>query len=215
MLIIKGNNKIKHNIDDKLLYSAHMESGAPRASLRGRSSCSSVTDTTHHLSAHLLWRSSTCTHHAVVVDELQLVVRQDVAPVVHQVQSHLSGGHARLTARPPSAHGEQSSNVQLLLSCGRPWTEEEKENEKCPDYPRRTSANPQHGSRWAEPEQVAPGAAEEPNRANVYFYVLIRQLILQLVEIYSTRVRWAWKKKTRDDFLRWCLLILCKPAIQL
>lgn len=121
------------------------------------------------LSAHLLWLSSTCTHHAVVVDELQLVVGQDVAPVVHQVQGHLSGGHARLTARPASAHGEQRSDVQLLLACRRPWPEEEKDYERCPEErrvasgwavcPRRTRAHYQHGSRWAEPEQLDPGAA--------------------------------------------------------
>ena len=57
------------------------------------------------------------THHAVVVDELQLVVRQDVSPVVDQVQGHLGRGEAGLTPRPTTAHGEQSSNVQLLLTC--------------------------------------------------------------------------------------------------
>lgn len=72
----------------------------------------------------------TCTHHAVVVDQLQLVVRQNVAPVVHQVQRHLRGGHARLAAGPAPAHGEQSSDVQLLLSCGRPGPEEEEKGDE-------------------------------------------------------------------------------------
>lgn len=81
---------------------------------------------------------STCTHHAVVVDQLQLVVGQNVAPVVHQVQRHLRRGHARLAAGPAPAHGEQSSDVQLLLSCGRPWPEEEKRDERQPEEPRRS-----------------------------------------------------------------------------
>lgn len=82
--------------------------------------------------------ASTCTHHAVIVDQLQLVVGQNVAPVVHQVQRHLRRGHARLAARPAPAHGEQSSDVQLLLSCGRPWPEEEKRDERQPEKPRRS-----------------------------------------------------------------------------
>lgn len=81
-------------------------------------------------------RACTRTHHAVVVDQLQLVVGQNVAPVVHQVQRHLRGGHARLAAGPAPAHGEQSSDVQLLLSCGRPRPEEEKGDERQPDEPR-------------------------------------------------------------------------------
>lgn len=81
---------------------------------------------------------STCTHHAVVVDQLQLVVGQNVAPVVHQVQRHLRRGHARLAAGPASAHGEQGADVQLLLSCGRPWPEEEQGDERQPQEPRRS-----------------------------------------------------------------------------
>lgn len=83
-------------------------------------------------------RASAGTHHAVVVDQLQLVVGQNVAPVVHQVQRHLRRGHARLAAGPAPAHGEQGSDVQLLLSCGRPWPEEEKGDERHPEEPRRS-----------------------------------------------------------------------------
>ncbi|KAI9532134.1 hypothetical protein NQZ68_034339, partial [Dissostichus eleginoides] len=74
------------------------------------------------------------------------------------VQGHLSGGHTRLPAGPASAHGEQRSDVQLLLACGGPWPEEEKEDERCPkeehclpagcaSYPRRTSPHHRHDSR--------------------------------------------------------------------
>ena len=56
------------------------------------------------------------THHTVVVNQLQLVVRQYVRPLIHQVQSHLSGGEAGLSAGPASAHGEQGSDVELLLA---------------------------------------------------------------------------------------------------
>lgn len=79
--------------------------------------------------------SSSGTHHAVVVDQLQLVVRQDVGPVVDQVQGHLGRGQARLAPRPAPAHGEQGSDVQLLLPCGRRRPEEEKEGQRGPEEP--------------------------------------------------------------------------------
>ena len=50
------------------------------------------------------------------MDELQLIVWQDVGAVVDQVQGHLGRGEAGLTPRPTTAHGEQSSDVQLLLT---------------------------------------------------------------------------------------------------
>ena len=100
----------------------------------------------------------TRTHHAVVVDELQLVVGQDVAPVVDQVQRHLRRGQARLAAGPAAAHGEQGADVELLLPCRRPRPEEEEEKagERQPEQPRSASGNQQHGSRWAEPGRAGP-----------------------------------------------------------
>lgn len=62
--------------------------------------------------------STLCTHHAVVVDQLQLVLRQDVRAVVDQVQGELSAGQTGLTPGPAAAHGEERSDVQLLLPCG-------------------------------------------------------------------------------------------------
>lgn len=56
------------------------------------------------------------THHAVIVYQLQLVVRQYVGPVIHQVHGHLSGGEASLSPGPASAHGEQGPDVKLLLA---------------------------------------------------------------------------------------------------
>lgn len=65
------------------------------------------------------------THHTVVVYKLQLVVRQYVGPVIHQVESHLSGGEAGLSAGPASTHGEEGSDVELLLAQNRAGAGEE------------------------------------------------------------------------------------------
>lgn len=56
------------------------------------------------------------THHTVIVYQLQLVVRQYVGPLIHKGQSHLSCGEARLSAWPASTHGEEGSDVELLLA---------------------------------------------------------------------------------------------------
>lgn len=56
------------------------------------------------------------TYPAIVVDQLELIVRQNVHPLVHQVQSHLSSRETCLTPGPSSAHGEQGADVELLLS---------------------------------------------------------------------------------------------------
>lgn len=71
-----------------------------------------VKDRTNCVVAHSLL----ITHHAVVVYQLQLVVRQYVGSLIHQVQGHLSGGEAGLTARPASTHGKEGSDVELLLA---------------------------------------------------------------------------------------------------
>lgn len=86
------------------------------------------------------------THHAVIVYKLQLVVRQDVAPLVHQVQSHVSGGEAGLSARPASTHGEQGSDVELLLAYSRAGAGEEHSEDQ--------------GQRGAQEQSHAADAAE-------------------------------------------------------
>lgn len=109
------------------------------------------------------------THHAVVVDELQLVVGQDVAPVVDQVQRHLRGGHARLAAGPTAAHGEEGADVQLLLPCARPRPEEEEQEEekggeRRPQEPGQARGAPGKGRHRlrgrAGPSRTGPSTAE-------------------------------------------------------